>query len=53
MMMLKLFAKRHGVIVILGSASGGPGYVRVSFGSRECFLLNFSGRKISTILFKM
>lgn len=25
-------AKRHGVIVIPGSASGGPGYVRVSFG---------------------
>jgi aspartate/methionine/tyrosine aminotransferase len=50
---VKWLAKRHGVIVIPGSASGGPGYVRVSFGPRECFLLNFPGRKISTILFKM
>ena len=53
MMMLKLFAKIHGVIVIPDSASGGPGYVRVSFGPRECFLLNFPGRKILAILFKM
>jgi aspartate/methionine/tyrosine aminotransferase len=29
---VKWLAKRHRVIVIPGSASGGPGYVRVSFG---------------------
>jgi hypothetical protein len=30
---LKLFAKRHGVIVNPGGASGGPGYVCVLFGN--------------------
>ncbi|OUZ99664.1 Aminotransferase [Macleaya cordata] len=29
---VRWLAKRHGVVVIPGSASGGPGYVRISFG---------------------
>lgn len=29
---VRWLAKRHGIVVIPGSASGGPGYIRVSFG---------------------
>ncbi|KAJ7568759.1 hypothetical protein O6H91_01G047000 [Diphasiastrum complanatum] len=29
---VRWLAKRHGVIVVPGSASGGPGYIRISYG---------------------
>ena len=48
MMMLKLFAKRHGVIVIPGSASGGPGYVCVLFGN--AFFLIFQVEDLDNII---
>ncbi|XP_072999102.1 aromatic aminotransferase ISS1 isoform X1 [Typha latifolia] len=32
---VRWLVRRHGVVVIPGSASGGPGYIRISFGGLE------------------